>query len=65
MTTLARTVDAGLDEADAAWKGLHDVGVDMADVARTLEEEGVASFEKSFDELISALETKASSLRAE
>jgi len=61
--TLARTVDKDVDEADATWKALHDVGVDMADVARTLEDEGVASFEKSFDELITALETKASSLR--
>jgi transaldolase len=62
--TLARTVDAGLDEADATWKALHDVGVDMADVARTLEEEGVSSFEKSFDELLTALGTKAESFRA-
>ena len=63
--TLAQTVDKDVDEAAATWKALHDAGVDMADVAHTLEEEGVASFEKSFDELISALETKASSLRAE
>jgi transaldolase len=62
--TLARTVDAGVDEADAVWQSLHDVGVDMADVAKTLEDEGVASFEKSFEELISALEAKAASLRA-
>jgi transaldolase len=63
--TLARTIDKDVDEAEATWTALHDVGVDMADVARTLEEEGVASFEKSFDELISALETKASSLQAD
>jgi transaldolase len=63
--TLKRTVDAGVDEADAVWQALHDVGVDMADVAKTLEDEGVASFEKSFEELISALETKAASLRGE
>jgi transaldolase len=63
--TLKRTVDDGVDEADAVWQALHDVGVDMADVAKTLENEGVASFEKSFEELISALETKAASLRGE
>jgi hypothetical protein len=34
----------------------------MADVARQLEEEGVASFSKSFDELQQALTDKASSL---
>jgi transaldolase len=63
--TLKRTVDAGVDEADGVWQALHDVGVDMADVAKTLEDEGVASFEKSFEELISALETKAASLRGD
>jgi transaldolase len=62
--TLARTADKDVDEVDAVWKSLHDVGVDMADVAKTLEDEGVASFEKSFEELISALETKATSLRS-
>jgi len=61
--TLARTVDAGVDEAEATWQALHDVGVDMDDVARTLEEEGVASFTKSFDELITALDTKAQELK--
>ena len=33
-----------------------------ADVAEQLEREGVSSFEKAFDELITALETKASEL---
>jgi transaldolase len=40
------------------------VGIDMADVSAQLEREGVDSFIKSFDELIAALETKASELRA-
>ena len=35
----------------------------MRDVTKTLEEEGVASFSKSFDELITSLETKADALR--
>jgi transaldolase len=61
--TLARTVDAGVDEAEATWQALHDVGIDMDDVARTLEEEGVASFTKSFDELLTALDTKAQELK--
>jgi transaldolase len=60
--TLARTVDAGVDEAKATWQALHDIGVDMEDVARTLEEEGVASFSKSFEELLGALGTKATEL---
>jgi transaldolase len=60
--TLARTVDDGVDEAEATWQALHDAGVDMDDVARTLEEEGVASFTKSFEELLGALGTKATEL---
>jgi transaldolase len=61
---LARRVDADLDQAHAAWSGLADVGVDVDDVADTLEREGVSSFQKSFDELLGALETKAAELRA-
>jgi hypothetical protein len=34
----------------------------MHDVTRQLEAEGVASFEKSFTELLTALESKAASL---
>jgi transaldolase len=58
--TLARRVDADVDEARRVWAALAHVGVDMSDVAAQLEREGVSSFEKAFDELISALETKAS-----
>ena len=38
---------------------LEALGIDMEDVGRVLEDEGVASFSKSFDELISALERKS------
>jgi transaldolase len=62
--TLARTVDADVDGAKATWQALHDVGVDMDDVADVLEQEGVASFQKSFDELLGALSTKSAELRA-
>ena len=61
--TLARRVDADVDEAEAVWQGLADVGVDMDDVADQLEREGVSSFQKSFDELLAALEAKAAELR--
>ena len=60
--TLARRVDADVDDARTVWQSLADVGVDMNDVAAQLEREGVASFAKSFDELISALESKAADL---
>jgi transaldolase len=61
--TLARSVDADLGEAEATWQRLADVGVDVTDVGRTLEEEGVAAFSKSFDELLGVLEGKAAELR--
>ncbi len=60
--TLARRVDADVDDARAVWDALPTVGVDMTEVAEQLEREGVTSFEKAFDELITALETKASDL---
>lgn len=62
--TLARRVDADVDQAEAAWAGLTGVGIDLADVAAKLEREGVSSFTKSFDELIAALSDKEAELRA-
>jgi transaldolase len=55
---LARTIDQGVDDAKATLDGLAKVGVDLADVSRVLEDEGVAAFAKSFDELMGALENK-------
>ncbi len=60
--TVARTVDADPAAARAALDRLAEVGIDMADVARVLEEEGVASFSKSFDELIASMSEKANAL---
>ena len=40
-----------------------DIGVDHDAVAAQLEREGVSSFQKSFDELLAALATKAAALR--
>ena len=62
--TIARTVDQGLDEARADLEALAAVGVDLDDVTKVLEDEGVAAFSKSFDELIGSLETKAESFGA-
>jgi transaldolase len=62
--TVARTVDTGFDDAEADLAALHGAGVDMADVARVLEEEGVASFTKSYDELLQALHDKANAPRS-
>jgi transaldolase len=60
--TVARTIDVGVDEAEALLDRLGEAGVDMADVSRQLENEGVASFSKSFDELMASLHDKASAL---
>lgn len=53
--TVARTIDVGVDAAREALDQINDVGVDMAAIARRLESEGVASFEKSFDDLLDTL----------
>jgi transaldolase len=56
---VSRTVDQDVAQARAALDALRDAGIDMSDVSRQLEDEGVASFAKSFDELLQALEDKA------
>jgi transaldolase len=57
--TLARTVDADPAGAQATLDAISAVGVDLDDVSRVLEDQGVASFAKSFDELITSLEAKS------
>lgn len=59
---IARTVDADVGASRQVLSELSSVGVDMDDVAQVLEDEGVASFSKSFDELLQTLEDKAGSL---
>jgi transaldolase len=63
--TLARTVDADVDEAQRDLERIEALGISMEDVANTLEEEGVAAFVKSYDELIQALTDKANALTAQ
>ena len=60
--TVARTIDADPAGAQAVLDRLGEVGVDVADVAATLEDEGVHAFAKSFDELLAALNDKAAEL---
>jgi transaldolase len=54
--------DEDFHRARLVLEGLDNVGLDLTDVARVLEDEGVASFAKSFDEVIERLETKAAQL---
>ena len=61
--TVARTADVDIDEARATWRAIADAGVDLDDVAVVLEDQGVASFAKAFDELIASLDEKAAALR--
>lgn len=59
---LRRTADADQDAARYVLDAVASVGIDLDDVAATLEAQGVAAFTKSFDELLVSLETKADSL---
>lgn len=61
---VARTIDADVDAADEALADLDRAGVDLAEVAELLEAEGVASFAKSFDELLGTLARRAEDLTA-
>ncbi|MGH9135552.1 MAG: transaldolase [Acidimicrobiales bacterium] len=60
---LARTLDADPAGDRAFVERLAALGIDLEEVAAQLEEEGVASFAKSFDELIGTLAAKADELR--
>lgn len=62
--TVARTVDRDAGGAREVIADLAAAGIDMEDVAATLESEGVASFAKSFDELLQVLTDKATALQA-
>jgi transaldolase len=62
--TVERAVDRDPAAAQAALDALTEVGVDLDDVARVLEDEGVGAFAKAFDELIGTLDAKAAELGA-
>lgn len=59
LGTVGRTVDADLPAARQLLDDLRNAGVDLDDVTRVLEDEGVSAFVKSFDELLDALGDKA------
>lgn len=60
---VARTIDFNVEQAHDVWQALQMIGIDMEDVAQKLEREGVASFQKSFTELLDALSEKAQHFR--
>jgi len=61
--TLARTIDADLAGAHSVLDGFAALGLSLSDVTTQLEDEGVASFSKSFDDLLESLTEKAKSLK--
>jgi transaldolase len=62
--TVARTIEDHVEEAQRTLDRLEAIGVSMTEVGRTLEDEGVASFTRSFDDLLAALEAKRVTLSA-
>jgi transaldolase len=60
--TVARTIDEDPERAEQVLTDLAALGVDIEDVAATLEAEGVTAFEKSFDEVADRLREKAARL---
>ncbi len=62
--TVARTIDRGVAEARATLATLADAGIKIDAVTAQLEDEGVASFAKSFDDLLSGVEAKRQDLKA-
>ena len=60
--TVARTIDMNIGVSRRQWAELAMNSIDVDEVAAQLEAEGVASFIKSFDELINALEDKATGI---
>jgi len=57
-----KTVDRRVAAAEGLLKEIEAVGISMKDVTEKLLVEGIASFQKSFDELIGGLEAKIGSL---
>jgi transaldolase len=62
---IRRTVDAGVDEAQRAIDTLAQHGIAMHNVTDKLLVDGIASFQKSYDELIAGLQKKTKSLGKE
>jgi transaldolase len=63
--TVARTADDGVEEAEKLFARLGELGIDVEEVAQVLEEEGVAKFADSFDDLLETLEEKADAVRGD
>jgi transaldolase len=56
---VARTLDADVDSARQVMRRLESLGIDMDIVGRALEDQGVASFHRSFQDVLVELESKS------
>jgi transaldolase len=61
---LARTIDVNVADAERVMQAIADAGVDMGDVGQTLEDQGVAAFQKSFDHVLGTLAVKHHAMTA-
>ena len=57
--TLARTIDADVDEAADVMHRLGKIGIDMDEVGLTLEDEGLVAFHESFHGVLATLAAKS------
>lgn len=55
---VARTVDAGVDEARTQLRKLGEAGIDLEDVCRKLTDEGLVLFSNALQKLLKAIEAK-------
>ena len=60
--SVRRSIDADPEASELILRKVAEIGIDLEHVAAVLEEEGDASFVKSFDELIATLTSKADQL---
>jgi len=58
-----RTVDRDVADAQATYDAIERLGIHWKDVEKQLEDEGVASFKKSFESLMATLDQKAAALQ--
>jgi len=61
---LALTLEQDLDGARHSFRRLAEVGIDLNAVTRKLQEDGVAAFAKSYDDLLEAIERKRAAVLA-
>ena len=56
--TVAQTLESGLEGAEAQLARLADLGIDLDAITQQLQDDGVASFAKSFDDLMDSISEK-------